>query len=307
MKKPGAGHGALPTSPIKPKASLRPDRPMHQAWLWLLLFCATLFANLPTIRGGLLWDDDAHVTRPALQSLHGLWQIWFELGTTQQYYPMLHSAFWLEHRLWGDSTTGYHLVNVALHATAACLFALILRRLSIKGAWIGAFLFALHPVSVESVAWISEQKNTLSTLFYLSAMLAYLRHDEEARSAPHISPLTRHYFLAFALFLAAMLSKTVTVTLPAALLVVIWWRRGKLEWKTDVLLLAPWIALGLAMWLFTSWVERRFIGAEGADFTLNLLQRCLLAGRVVWFYLSKLLWPTNLMFIYPRWEVSAAV
>jgi len=311
-----------PTSNIRHQTSLGPERQMNQVWLGLLVLCATLFAYLPSMRGGLLWDDDAHVTRLDLQSLRGLWQIWFQLGATQQYYPVLHSAFWVEHRLWGDATVGYHLVNVLLHVAAACLFALILRQLSIKGAWIGALLFALHPVNVESVAWISEQKNTLSTVFYLSAMLAYLRHDEEARGesrrqavakerrhegASHISLFTRHYFLALALFIAAMLSKSVTVTLPAALLVVIWWRRGKLSWKNDVLLLAPWIALGMAMGLLTAWVERRFIGAEGADFTLSLLERCLLAGRVVWFYLSKLLWPANLMFIYPRWEVSATI
>src|SRR5579862_3494862 len=145
----------------------------------VLLFLATFCAFLPALNGGLLWDDNGHITRPDLQSIHGLWRIWFDLGATQQYYPVLHSAFWLEHHLWGDSTLGYHVLNVALHTIAACLFALILSRLSIKGAWVGAFLFALHPVSVESVAWISEQKNTLSAVFYLLALLLYLRHDEQ--------------------------------------------------------------------------------------------------------------------------------
>jgi hypothetical protein len=115
---------------------------------WALLFFATLIAYLPALRGGLLWDDDHHLTPPNLQSLHGLWRIWFDLGTTQQYYPLLHSAFWIEHRLWGDSVRGYHLTNVLLHATAAFLLIAILRRLSLPGAWLAGFIFALHPICV---------------------------------------------------------------------------------------------------------------------------------------------------------------
>jgi protein O-mannosyl-transferase len=279
--------------------------PKRFALMALLLLCATLAAYLPALRGGMVWDDEAHVTRPELQSVDGLRQIWFKLGATQQYYPLVHSAFWLEHKIWGDATIGYHLVNVLLHATSAFLFALILLQLSIRGAWIGAFIFALHPVAVESVAWISEQKNTLSGVFYLSAMLLYLRYDEEKQRSHHRD--VSKYYLAFALFIAALLSKSVTATLPAALLVVIWWRRGRLSWNEDAVPLVPWFAVGVAGGLFTAWVESRYIGAEGSAFTLSLVQRCLIAGRVVWFYLAKLLWPVNLVFIYPRWEVSASV
>src|SRR5438093_126407 len=139
--------------------------------LAILLFAATLIAYWPALHGGMLWDDQSHITRPELQSTRGLWRIWFDLGATQQYYPLLHSAFWVEHHLWGDSTFGYHLLNVVLHMIAACLFGLILSELSINGAWIGTFIFALHPVCVESVAWISEQKNTLSVAFYFGKLL----------------------------------------------------------------------------------------------------------------------------------------
>jgi len=124
-----------------PKVSLR------DAGMWGLLLLATLVVYLPALRGGLLWDDNMHVTRPELQSLHGLWRIWFDLGATQQYYPLLHSAFWLEHRLWGDSVLGYHLTNVALHAAAACMVVLLVRRLKLPGAWMAGFLFALNPGS----------------------------------------------------------------------------------------------------------------------------------------------------------------
>jgi tetratricopeptide (TPR) repeat protein len=302
-------------------------------WAATLLFVVTLLAYLPAMRGGLVWDDDAHVTRPDLRSVHGLERIWFEVGATQQYYPVLHSAFWVEHRLWGDTTLGYHLLNVLLHATAACLFALILRRLAVPGAWLAAFIFALHPVGVESVAWITEQKNTLSAVFYLLSGLTYLRWRESREGTgvgtdgPRVGtggppvrsaagskagtadlPARPHlYWLASFFFILALLSKSVTATLPAALLVVFWWQQGRLSWKRDVLPLVPWLVVGFAAGLFTAWVERRYVGAQGAAYELGGLQRCLLAGRVVWFYLGKLLWPGDLIFIYPRWTVSAAV
>ncbi len=145
---------------------------------WVLLCCATFFAYWPAVNGGLVWDDNGHVTPLALQSWHGLWRIWFELGATQQYYPLLHTAFWIEHRIWGDAVTGYHLLNIGLHAFSACLVVAIVRRLGLPGGWLAGFLFALHPVCVESVAWISEQKNTLSAVFCLAAALVYVRFDK---------------------------------------------------------------------------------------------------------------------------------
>jgi len=223
-----------------------------------LFLAAVLLAYLPALGGGFLWDDDAHVTKPVLRSLHGLWRIWFELAATQQYYPVLHSAFWVEHRLWGDSVVGYHLTNAALHAAAAWLLVLVLRRLSFPVPVLAGLLFALHPVCVESVAWISEQKNTLSAVFYLGTALIYLRFDETRGRIL--------YSCAFGLFALALLTKTVTATLPAALLVVFWWRRGRLGWRRDVVPLLPWLAVGAACGLFTAWDERKLIGAEGADF-----------------------------------------
>jgi hypothetical protein len=146
-----------------------------------LIACAIFVAYLPAMRGALLWDDEGHITRPDLRSLEGLWRIWTVPGATQQYYPLLHSAFWAEHALWGDAVLYYHLVNVALHALAACLVVAIVRRLALPGAWLAGFWFALHPLSVESVAWISEQKSTLSGAFFLAAALAYLKFEESRR------------------------------------------------------------------------------------------------------------------------------
>lgn len=261
------------------------------------LTVAVLAAYWPVLSGSLIWDDDAHVTRPDLRSLHGLWRIWAEPGATQQYYPLLHSAFWVEHRLWGDATLGYHLVNLGLHVGVCVLLFLVLRRLSVPGAILGVFAFALHPVCAESVAWISEQKNTISAAFYMAAALAYLRYDEQ-RGA-------RWYAWGLLLFVFALLSKSVTATLPAALLVVLWWKRGRLSFRSDVLALAPWFILAALSGAMTAWVERTIIGAHGAAFDLSLAERILIAGRAAWFYLGKLLWPFPLVALYPRWQLDA--
>jgi tetratricopeptide (TPR) repeat protein len=263
-----------------------------------LLVAACLAAYWPCLDGEFLWDDDAHVTKPELRTLGGLYRIWFELGATQQHYPLLHTAFWIEHRLWGDSVLGYHLLNVLLHAAVACLVWANLRRLKVPGAYLAAAIFALHPVHVESVAWITEQKNTLSAVFYLSAMWCYLRFDAVRTS--------RWYLSAALLFLLGLSCKTVTATLPAALLVIFWWQRGSLSWRRDVVPLLPFFVVGAETGRFTAWVERKLIGAEGAEFMLSPIERGLLAGRVFWFYLQKLFVPINLTFFYPRWEINAA-
>jgi tetratricopeptide (TPR) repeat protein len=267
--------------------------------MFCLFLVAALFAYGPALRGDFLWDDLGHVTSPTLQSWSGLFRIWFEPGATQQYYPLLHSAFWFEHRLWGDAVLGYHLVNVIQHALAATLLGMLLRRLKVPGAWFAAGLFLLHPVCVESVAWISEQKNTLSLCFYLCAALAYLRFDEDRSPG--------RYVVATGLFLCALLTKTVTASLPAALLVVFWWQRGRLDLRRDVLPLLLWFALGAGSGLFTAHFERVLIGAHGADFTLGAMDRLVLSGRVFWFYLWSFVWPFDLMFVYPRWTVDASV
>ena len=263
-----------------------------------LIFLAAFAAYAPVFRAGFIWNDSDYVTAPALRSLSGLGRIWFKIGATEQYYPFLHTAFWVEHRLWGDAPIGYHLLNVALHAISAALVLLVLRRLAIPGAWLASFVFALHPVCVESVAWVSEQKNTLSTVFYLLAALSYLRFTD--RRDPG------RYALASLFFVLALLSKTVTATLPAALLVVAWWRMGTLSWRRDVAPLLPWLVFGAAAGLFSGWVESHVGGAEGSAFALGGLERLLLASRAAWFYAAKLLWPANLVFIYPRWTIAGA-
>lgn len=272
-------------------------RPLAEPLLALLLFGVIVAAYAPALTGAPVWDDDAHLTRAALQGWDGLWRIWFAPGATQQYYPVLHSAFWVEHRLWGAAATGYHLVTAAFHALSAILIVLLGQQLGIRGAWVAGALFALHPVHVESVAWISEQKNTLSLTLALLATLAWLRYDDSRRAS--------HWGLAFGLFALALGAKTVTATLPCTLLVVQWWRHGTISFRRDVVPLLPWIALGVAAGLGTAWMERHVIGADGAEFALTPLDRLLLAGRALTHYLGTFLWPSHLAFTYPRWTIDA--
>jgi tetratricopeptide (TPR) repeat protein len=269
-------------------------------FLALGLFVAVLLAYQPAWNGKPVWDDDAHLIPPALQSWNGLEKIWFQPGTTPQYYPLVSSVFWLEQKLWAYATPGYHLVNIILHLASALLLVRVLRRLEVPGAWLGAALWALHPVQAESVAWMSELKNTLSGLCYVGSALAYLRFDRERKGAFYLGSL--------ALFAAGLLAKSVIATLPTALLLLFWWKRKKLRWKEDVLPLAPFFMAGIGLGLFTAWIERAIVmGTAQAVSPLPILDRCLVAGRAVWFYLGKLAWPHPLIFIYPRWEVSGAV
>jgi cytochrome c-type biogenesis protein CcmH/NrfG len=279
----------------------------------LFLVAATFLAYFPAWNGQPLWDDDAHLTKPELRSLNGLLRIWIEPSATQQYYPLAHSAFWVEHKLWGDSYPGYHLFNILLHALNAVLVWRILHRLiSVKEsssstphaqvvspALLAAAIFALHPVQVESVAWITELKNTLSGAFYLGSMLVYLEFDETRRR--------RCYWTALVLFLLGLATKTAIVTLPAALLVIFWWQRGRLLWRRDGAPLVPFFALGIMAGLATVWVETKLWGAVGFEFKFTFVERCLIAGRSVWFHLGKLLWPTKLTFMYARWDINQAV
>jgi tetratricopeptide (TPR) repeat protein len=273
------------------------------------LLCLGLVAVYwPALQGRRLWNDPDYVTKPGLQSLHGLSRIWFEPGATEQYYPLLHSAFWLEHRLWGENDLGYHLVTLSWHALSCVLFGLVLEALASgsdgdggsrfprRAVGLAVALFAFHPVCVESVAWISEQKNTLSLVFSLGAVLAYLRYEDRRTGGA--------YALATFLFGCAVLSKSLTATIAPALMVIAWWRRGRLDWRRDVLPLLPWCMAGAAIGLFTAWDERHFGGAEGVHFDLASAGRLIVAGRVVWFYLGKLVWPHPLIFFYRRWAVD---
>jgi len=243
---------------------------------------ALLLAYEPALRAGFIWDDDVYVTDNAnLVEPGGLRRIWLEPRTSPQYYPVVHTSFWIEQRLWGSAPFGYHLVNVLLHFAAALLVWRLLERLGVPGAALAAAVFALHPVHVESVAWVTERKNVLSGVLYLAAFLAYLRFDAGGPGR------WRAYALASGLFLGALGSKTVTASLPAAVAVVLWWRDGRLEPRRLAPLL-PLLALGAAAGLATAWLEAAHVGASGEEWSLSPVGRCLVAARALWFYLGKL-------------------
>ena len=273
----------------------------HSAWSWLAaatLLLGPFVVYTPLLDAGYIWDDNALVTdNLTLRSLNGLWRVWFVPGATPQYYPVTYSSFWLEYQLFGLDPAFSHVLNVLLHALNAFVLWRLLRFVGVPGAWLAAALFALHPVYVESVAWISERKNVLSGLFYLTSAWTFLRY------AFGVEGRNSFYAVSFVLFVLALLTKTVTCSLPAVLLLVIWWKRGAVDRRT-VLLLLPFFVLGAALGLFTVWVEKHFVGAAGVDWELSWVERCLIAGRALWFYAGKLVWPENLTFIYPRWVIN---
>ena len=273
----------------------------------LLLLLAVLIAYIPAMRGSTIWDDARYLTEnPTLRSEDGLWRIWSEVGATIQYYPLVFTTYWIESRLWGFDPFGYHLVNVLLHAFSSLLLWRILRRLAVPGALLAAAIFALHPIEVESVAWIAERKNVLSGFFYLASLLIYLRFASLDRPVAAAQRSWRSYSLALVLFLCALLSKTVTSTLPAAILLLLWWKRRRVG-RRDLLPLIPMFVAGIAFGLLTVWMERGNVGARGPEWAFSFLDRTLIAGRAVWFYLSKVLLPIGLTFNYPRWEIDPSV
>ena len=254
---------------------------------------------LPVILwGGFVWDDLIFITKnPLVADPAGLWKIWFEPSQNleEHYWPMIYTTFWLEHKLWGFEPTGYHVVNVLLHLANTLILWHIVRRLAVPGAWLVAAVFAVHPLHVESVAWIIQHKDVLSGFFYLTAALAWMRFVEKRRP--------RWYAGALVLYGAGLLSKSIVVTLPAALLIWHWWEKGRVT-ANDLWRLAPMAGLGLAVTLGDLAFSRgRVEGYVGLDY--SLVERVLIASRALWFYASKLLWPSELAVIYPLWDIRA--
>ena len=294
------------------------DPPASSGWLPFARGAGPLVAAVLLVYGrlwwaGFIWDDDAYVIdNQCLRSLDGLRSIWLEPGRTPQYYPLTHTSFWVEYQLWRLHAPLYHFVNVLIHAANAVLLWAVLRQLAVPGAWLGAALFALHPVEVETVAWITERKNTLSAFFGLAFLLAWLRYRfgagvvatgwaDEGRCEPL---RLRWLAVAVGLFVASLLCKTVTITLIGVVLVISWWKTGRLSAR-DMVGVAPLLCIGLPLAVNTAILEKQHVGAVGVEWALTAADRVVLAGRAIVFYLTKLLWPTPLLFFYPRWEVSA--
>jgi tetratricopeptide (TPR) repeat protein len=271
---------------------------VDKPWLLaLILVILTFVAYQPTWHAGFIWDDDDHLTaNPAMTAPHGLQMIWSSLAISR-YYPLTLTNFWVQHRFWGLNPLPYHLVNIALHAINGILVFLVLRRLRIPAAWLAATMWVLHPVNVESVAWITELKNTQSGFFFFAALLCFLQFEAKGQN--------RWYALALLCGAGAFLSKPSTVVLPLVLLLCVWWERGSWRRK-DLVRTLPFFAMALFMSALTVVEQRNNIARQGtAEWSPGVAERIVVAGKAVCFYAGKVFWPVNLTFVYPRWEVTA--
>ena len=309
-------------------------------WLWALFLIAVVFiAYSRVFNAGFIWDDESHLTRnPCIVGPLGLKEVWTSARAV--YYPLVLTSFWTVHKFAGLSPWPYHLLNVLLHAGSAVLLWQILRQLNVRGAWLGAALWALHPVMVQSVAWVTELKNTQSGLFYLLSTFCFLKWNEKPRmtrlsridqkgvvsparhslaksasppqgAAVSQTPLGRSgrrpflFALSLFFFILATLSKPSVVMLPVVLFLCIWWRRGRTH-RCDVLALAPFVLISALASVWTILEQKFHAGATGSEWAQTWPERLIIAGRAIWFYVAKLIWPHPLIFIYPRWQIDSS-
>ncbi len=277
----------------------------------VLIAAAVFLAYLPAINGGALLDDDLLLTEnPLIKAADGLYSFWCT-NKAQDYWPVSNTTLWCEWRLWGMKTTGYHVTNLILHIAGVLLLWAILRKLSIPGSFLAAMIFAVHPVNVESVAWISQRKGLLAMLFFLLSILCYLRQfsarcsDKVQRSAdpaPGVCGLLigRWYWLSLLAFVLAMLSKGSVAILPVLLLWIVWWLRPLTKW--ELVRIAPFFLVAVALTVVNLWFQTH--GTGRLIRTATFAERLLGAGGVVWFYLYKVLLPLNLIFVYPQWHIE---
>jgi tetratricopeptide (TPR) repeat protein len=258
-----------------------------------LIIGAALVVYLPGIHGGFILDDDLYLTQNKLiADSDGLYSFWFTTRATD-YYPITNTTLWLEWRLWGLNPTGYHVTNAILHAFASLLVYVVLTQLGVPGALLAAVIFAVHPVNIESVAWIAQRKGLLAMVFFLLSVLWYVRSQM-------VSPtLNLRYGLSLMAFVLGMLCKSSVTTLPLVLLLLVWWKRGVT--RRDWILIAPFFLLAIVMLRVNVWFQAQSMG----DFvrSASWVERLLAAATTVWFYLYKAVCPVGLVFIYPQWNV----
>ena len=242
---------------------------------------------------------------PHLEDVSGLQRIWFEIGARYQYYPLVYTSYWLEHKVWGLDPTGYHVVNLILHILNAFLVWRLIRGLGLPGGWFVAGLFALHPVQVTSVAWITERKNVLTGLFGLLSTIQFSKGYRlwETGHSPSEHRSGWHFCTGYIFFVLALLSKTSTCVLPAILLILLWWKK-RLSVKSIGWLMGLFI-LSAGSAVLTIYMELHHIKAVGSAWDHTFLERIQIAARSLWGYVFNEAWPFHIQFFYPRWDVDA--
>ena len=308
--------------PVTERWASLPAWSRHPAAAGLALCAIIAVSFYPALSAGFVWDDEIFAKAPEVHAWSGLWNIWFspaDIESEWHYWPILYTTFWLEHKLWGLTPFGSHLVNVLLYMVNVLFLWHLLRRLAVPGAWAVAAVFAVHPMHVESVAWAIGRKDLLSGIFYMGAALCWMRaingvddNPSDSRDSLSRSPWRRRlldpfrvprpglYLSALGLFVAAMLSKSVVVTLPAAFVILLWWQNGRVSW-TDACRVAPFflVGLGIAVADLSYYTSGREISLD-----YGLPERVLIAAHALWFYAGKLVWPTDLAVIYPLWDID---
>ena len=291
--------GAASTAAAPPTPS-RPPKTFLIDWRWALaLLALVLVAYLPVWRAGFTWDDDMFVSaNPCIVGPLGLKEIW--TTSAARFYPLVLTTFWFEHALWKLAPLPYHLVNLLLHATCAIVLWRILRRLAVpeNGAWLGAALWALHPVQAETVAWISEMKNTESCLFYLLTIFFFVKGLNDENDRPGLD-----HALTFLCAALAMASKSSTLLLPIVLVLCVWWLKGRWQWRA-MAQIGGIILMAIVAAILTSQTVKQN-GTDEMQWSQTWQERLITGGDVFWFYLGKLLWPHPLITFYPRWQVDS--
>ncbi|MGA2091994.1 MAG: tetratricopeptide repeat protein [Sedimentisphaerales bacterium] len=267
----------------------------------LAIIITCFVAYVPAMKSGFIWDDDFYVTsNPLMTSADGLYHIWFSKNPKMQYFPLIYTTFRFEHKLWGFNPAGYHTVNIIIHIINALLLWMILRRLSIPGAWFASAVFALHPVQVESVAWVTELKNLMMLFFSLLSVLCWIEFalgNKPARKA------ILFYVGSLLLYVLALFSKTTACTLPAALVLILWLKRSPLTLKRWLQIL-PFVVIGVGIGLIVMNLESQNMQPILEKMGIGSAGKLLIAGRALWFYLWKIFWPANLTFSYPFWQID---
>lgn len=266
------------------------------------ILIAVVLVYLPAFHADFVWDDEQLVTgNLLLRSLSGFAEIWLG-GRTADYFPITNTVFWIEHHVFGESAAGYHAINIVLHAADALLVWLVLQRLNVPGAWLAGLIFGIHPVHVESVAWISELKNVLSMFFVLLSVFCFLRTEQKSLLGGSTA-----YVASLIFFLLALLAKTQVVFLPVALLLCAWWRSGhtaSTSFRREAIQTWPFFVMAALLSLVTIWFQNRAIGEEEI-IVGSFARRLVNAAMAVWWYAGKVFAPVRLMSIYRSWRFDS--